>query len=97
MARKRTWELESTILSEVYFKPFQKIGVRFYYWITVDLPPQYNLEEFSTSQLLFDDFQNYTSWIQDKKELYYDYDMRGKGAQKIFTKMSWTFSTKSNI
>ena len=28
-------------------------------------------------------FKTYTSWIQDKKELYYDYDMRGKGAEDI--------------
>ena len=79
---ERTWELESTLIRSL-FKAFQKIGVRFYYWTTVDLPPQYNLEEFSTSKLIFDDFQNYTLWIQDKKELYYDYDMRGKGAEDI--------------
>ena len=79
---ERTWELESTLIRSL-FKAFQKIGVRFYYWITVDLPPQYNLEEFSKNKLIFDDYENYTSWIQDKKELYYDYDMRGKGAEDI--------------
>ena len=42
-----------------------------------------NLEEFSKNKLIFDDYENYTSWIQDKKELYYDYDMRGKGAEDI--------------
>ena len=53
---ERTWELESTLIRSL-FKAFQKIGVRFYYWTTVDLPPQYNLEEFSTSKLIFDDFK----------------------------------------
>ena len=79
---EKTWELENTMIRSL-FKALQKMNVRFYFWCTEKLPNEYNLDEFSGNQLTFDNFDNYTEWMVDKKEMYYDYQDRGLGAVDI--------------